>query len=641
MQVSCAAGQYSPSGSGQCLACPVNHVAAAGAAACSACSLGTVSEDGLECRPCESGTFRNATIAMTECTPCPFGTYLPEAGGSACLPCPAGKLCPVATSQPIDVGLRVDRAFFTSPAPSGPTGRLRRALVGAATAARRLLQSGSAAEGDVEKKSEEFIYPQNKGSISQAVVRTEQATLDRAFRVFTWIGIGAAITVALVGACFVVYVRVIPSTPAGKRARLRRLRWFHRMYTDSLAHDEKSDPPGEEFSKDRPEDESEQKRSVRGSFFTVVGIAGVVIAILFVAVQYSMANYTNPGTSPSASSISGPFVVSATFRGYDGPCGAGDVAHERAGFVGPDALAFEQADAGRSCKVTWTCPHVAANDGTFVTLQLKSSRAFAVSIPYSVQARSIPEYVEVQGMVTTSSEDAVFRGRDAVDLPLDLTPMHFSDAADGRPRYFAAVSSSETERAERDPTTFVVCPPGRAVDDCAEARVTLRAKFKPSQVYLLVDRITRTTALDAGAVEILGLLLTAYVTVKSMALHRPAAGFGGVMAAEEAYGARGDREEMKPTGRGAPASHVHMLLEGGPRLDPESVYIGPPANAGARAPHPPSIIPRLPEPGGGPSRTPPVSPRLVSVNLDLGDGDGAAPTAAGLEHAGEIRSVAM
>eukprot|EP00741_Cyanophora_paradoxa_P012972 tig00020660_g12528.t1 len=462
----------------ECRKCSPNFWSSTGAETCVRCSDGTISEDGLECRPCDAGTFRSGNL--TECTPCPFGTFAADPGATECLSCPSGKLCPVATAEPIDVSLRMDRTT-TAPSRSQPAaGRARRLANAFALGARRLLQTGGSGT-EIETQTEEFKYAQNSVSVTQPVVKTEHGTLDSVNKTFMWVGIGVLIGVAMLALVFVGCLWFPGTSPESKQARISRLRWMHFLFKEEAKH----------------------RRIEADSDSSDTDVNYKWQAMSFVVVQYKQANYTivqslNPGTSPSAGAITGLFGVSATFRGYGGPCDNSDASIDVAGFGGQGQSAFEQVDGGRSCKVSWVCLQcrIAANDGIHVTLRLRSSLAFAVSVLYSMK---VPYSVTLDGIITTTAEDSVFRGKDHIDVPVDLTPMHFTSAADGSPRYHAAVSSSATELAERNPLSFVVCPPGRAASECAEAVVTFRAKFKPSQVYLLVDRLQRTTPLDAAA----------------------------------------------------------------------------------------------------------------------------------------------
>eukprot|EP00741_Cyanophora_paradoxa_P015441 tig00020892_g14904.t1 len=93
---------YLPANSDVCLPCPVNTISQAGSTGCMSCLEGTVSDESQTfCEVCAKGTFRNATLAY--CEPCPSGTFAAAAGSTTCTPCSSTQLCPIATSEPIDI----------------------------------------------------------------------------------------------------------------------------------------------------------------------------------------------------------------------------------------------------------------------------------------------------------------------------------------------------------------------------------------------------------------------------------------------------------------------------------------------------------------------------------------------------------
>eukprot|EP00741_Cyanophora_paradoxa_P023783 tig00021621_g22972.t1 len=529
--VPCPAGTRMPEGALACEPCGANEVSGPGAAACAACEAGHVSDDGLACAACPAGSFRNAS--MPACTPCPLGTYAAANGSAVCLACPPRTLCPVATSEPYSLDLS-SAALRAAPPPSSGSPASRRAR----SRSRRGRRRGALDydEEDVELAEAPFEYGANAGSVSQPVVRTEEETLDRTNRLFGVIGAGAVGATALAGLAAFLYLRVLPAPgPAARAARYRRVQRLHLLFREEFEGDE---GPGQGSSEAKPSSPSgagapgpepkrgagagadagggaptdeaapppPSNRTVSGAVFTLLGAVAVGVALAFVAVQFAVANYSivqslNPGVSPSAASIAGSFAFSATFRGYRGPCRAElDASFAPSGFSGRQALSTSPFDAGASCNVTWTCEgcRIASAAGAGVTLRLSSRLAFAVSILYTIK---VPEFVTAQGFVQTTREDTVFRGAAPVPLPVALTPMHFTDNDDGRPRYFAALSLAEAAPAERGLDTFALCSPSRPLGapECSDESVAVAASFRVAEVYVLVDRKLRSTPLDALA----------------------------------------------------------------------------------------------------------------------------------------------
>eukprot|EP00741_Cyanophora_paradoxa_P014527 tig00020805_g14008.t1 len=454
-----------PAGSPTCEACPPNTVSGPGASDCSACEAGFVSDDGLACAACPPGSFRASLNPNAACTPCPSGTYAPGNGSAVCQACPPRTLCPVATSEPHLLDLS------SASLRSEPTRRRAR---------RRVLDFDPE---DANLNGDPFEYGKNTGTVTQAVVRTEEETLDRTNRVrshFKHLSLarpplnfaalrdhraGAVFGVALVGLAAFLYLRVLPAASIDQRAaRYRRVQRLHLLFREEVETDETKDENTAEVdgkqSQTGKHDEAraptdldayrkgDQKgRTVSGAVFSLLAVAAVLVALAFVFV------HLNPGVSPSAGNISGAFSFSATFRGYRGACAANaDAAFAASGIAGAQSIKTSPYDSGASCKP-----------------------------PSAPTAAQVPELVTADGFVQTSRNDTVFRGSTAVPLPMALTPMHFTSTDDGRPRYFAALSLSDTASAERDPATFGLCSPNRplASAECAD-----------ESVYVLVDRKT-------------------------------------------------------------------------------------------------------------------------------------------------------
>eukprot|EP00741_Cyanophora_paradoxa_P014805 tig00020825_g14282.t1 len=506
--IACQAGTYESGG--ECLRCAKNFVSGAAAKNCTGCRPGTVSQSGVECTNCPPGSFRNASMLV--CAPCPFGTYASAFGSFACEPCPAGKLCPVAASEPIDLALRSSSTLEEIAAPENAAATtFRRWLLGEAPAAssksRRHLASSSAGKAG-PLTSQDLVFGQNNVTVTQSTVVNEDEALQRVNRMFLFILAGVAGVALLVGLCIFAYLRLAPdSSPAARLARVRRIKRLHLFYRgaprSAVAAPEPSanDVDVDHTEEDAPKPDPLKGRSVPGAYFTIVGVAGVAVAVMFVVVQAGVANYNivqslNPGTSPSATSIRGTFAVAATFRGYSGDCDENDANFNSSGFGGQQAIKVNKTSAAsRVCTVAWSCTNcrITADDGAYLRLYLTYRLAMAVSISYAMK---IPEYITVNGMVTPSADDAVFRGSRPLVVPVDLTPMHFMSEEDGSARYFAAVSSSDTEAGQRTLTDFALCQPERAMSECPDEMVSFGVNFR---VYLLVDRKVRSTVLDTIA----------------------------------------------------------------------------------------------------------------------------------------------
>eukprot|EP00741_Cyanophora_paradoxa_P002895 tig00000654_g2809.t1 len=157
---------------------------------------------------------------------------------------------------------------------------------------------------------------------------------------------------------------------------------------------------------------------------------GILVRLLSVA-NYNIIQTLQPGASPSANDISGPFNVSASFAGFAGPCqvvqsGKSSNAtrfNGRAGIsvwvsgIGPldgeagptTATSFNAAR--RTCLVSWRCAKcrlLAANN-------------------VSVNFHLVPSFLTIEGVTIPASqaEFSVFRGTLPVTVPVALYPLHF------------------------------------------------------------------------------------------------------------------------------------------------------------------------------------------------------------------------
>eukprot|EP00741_Cyanophora_paradoxa_P002897 tig00000654_g2811.t1 len=87
--VPCPPSKFLPASSEECLPCAINTISQAGSTGCTDCLVGYVSD--------ESQTFCEASERR------PSGTFAAAEGSSACAPCSSTQLCPIATSEPMDV----------------------------------------------------------------------------------------------------------------------------------------------------------------------------------------------------------------------------------------------------------------------------------------------------------------------------------------------------------------------------------------------------------------------------------------------------------------------------------------------------------------------------------------------------------
>eukprot|EP00741_Cyanophora_paradoxa_P001249 tig00000473_g1206.t1 len=356
------------------------------------------------------------------------------------------------------------------------------------------------------------------------------------------------------------------------------------------AHPPSPRAPGEPREGPRAPEFEESPKSVAGAVATLVAVGLALLAAAFVILQFAIANYEVvqtllPGTSPSAAAIAGPVEVSASFLGWSAAracvvrreaavnsslsLGAANATEEGAvvtwrnivpldGSPPPAATAAYDAPQ-RACRVTWRCEscRIASTstvgsggaEDVAVDFRLVARTAFALALRYSVM---VPAYASISGAVTThayagaSERLAVFRGTRPVTVPVLLTPLHFENAADGWPQYDAALQQADNRPAELDETSFGLCSLTRQLSEpeCAVEAVGFRAALGVNDVYLLVSRVTRASALDAladvaslaGAALALGgqLVVSYYAALSAYAMRREilervraAAGRGG------------------------------------------------------------------------------------------------------------------
>eukprot|EP00741_Cyanophora_paradoxa_P005914 tig00000949_g5732.t1 len=428
----------------------------------------------------------------------------------------------------------------------------------------------------------------------------------------------------------------------------------------------------------KKEEEEGSSKSVLGAVFTIIGVGFIIVAVCFVLLQYALANYQIiesllPGSSPSVAEIAGIFEVSASFRGYFGVCEARRPAFSSLAFdptASPEAHAGVYLDvtgispldgeaapaftatyntAQKSCFVVWRCGRcrMTAAANVSVDFRLVSRLAFAVAVNYVVR---VPNHFSIVGVVTTSAEAKlnVFRGSVPVRLPSSLTPIHFENAADGEPRYDAALEPADNRAAERDAASFGLCSLTLPLlhPTCRGEVVGFTAAFDLATVYLLVSRVIRATALDmlADLAALGGLAVTAgaqlvvayfywkkgKLVVKQVKSRRKGGDEG-----------EGEGDGKKPAGKGAEkpkADKGKGPAAGQPaaRKPPQA----PPAHerdavraaaAPARAPRPAPPPPPPPQRPGNPLALP------VAVGLDLLRGPGPSgprPPAPGSSHRG-------
>eukprot|EP00741_Cyanophora_paradoxa_P025445 tig00000382_g24563.t1 len=353
---------------------------------------------------------------------------------------------------------------------------------------------------DVELQWQERSLEYNTVNLTQAVIKTEESTTQEMNRRFMIIGSALAAGLALFALVLVFFLWLMPATPEKREWRFRFVHRFHLLYKEEATeeHDEIKETAEKGDMSGEPLDE--QGRTSSGAFFTVLGVLAIAIAVSFVVVQYTTANFTiietlQLGTSPSAAEINGFFRIVAIFRGYSGRCDSAEAVFLSNGISGNGILTATKTDAGQSCRLQWICDNckVTAVDGVFAELKLVSRMAFAVAIPYRIE---VPEFVRADGLIQTSSATTVFRGIESVKLPVDLTPMHFSDPRDGRQRYFVDISPSNTAVSEKDETAFAVCSPASPLSACPQDAVSFRVNFRMMGLFVNIERVIRSSLLD-------------------------------------------------------------------------------------------------------------------------------------------------
>eukprot|EP00741_Cyanophora_paradoxa_P009260 tig00001490_g8970.t1 len=535
------------------LAAPPARPAGSSPLAPSAAPEGYVSDElQTYCKLCEPGTFRNKSLSY--CAPCPSGTFAPEAGATVCKECRDAQLCPLATSEPIDV------SFFRD-----LIGRTAEDLVemGSRTSSRRLLGAADADAApwpattaaqeesvDVDLLTEEVVYDTNAASVTKAEIKTEEVAKQRLYRTFAILAGGVGVATLLAGLLLMCYIHVgfaLRSRSAlysyynliMKAKRIKRVSRLDLLYTEeiSAAKTALACAPA-------PND---TEQSVAGSVATLIGAGAILLAASFVILQFSIANYETiqtllPGTSPSASAISGPVEASASFLGWTAARSC-VVRHQTdlnlSSLLGPSPNATQELEgvivswrsilhvdetqppvaaavysaSQRSCIVTWRCGNcrIASSAGSgqsssstsvAVDFRIVSRLAFAMAVRYSVK---VPKYASISGVVMTHGsgerKPTVFRGTLPVTVPILLTALHFEHEADGPPRYEAALRQADNRLSERDEASFGLCSLTRRLSEpeCAVESVGFRAAFEVNDAYLLVSRVIRASYLDTAA----------------------------------------------------------------------------------------------------------------------------------------------
>eukprot|EP00741_Cyanophora_paradoxa_P011028 tig00020553_g10660.t1 len=315
---------------------------------------------GTECNVCRAGFFcRRSRRTLT------------EAGATACKGCEEAQLCPLATSQPIDPSFfrslvgqaALDLGGLRAGSRLRALWGARRGLLGAAAAE----VAPPAAQEEVTLPTEEVVYDTNAANVSRAAIRTEQAALQRLYRIGGGLAgaVGGLLLLAgLAAACYI--RRGLPVRPrwrpaqgtAAADAEAREARRLERrttlakldlLFTEDVA--EAKRPLAERVAARRAQRAAEAERaapagggppdpgrtwrssargpwapeespkSVAGAVATLVAIGLALLAAAFVILQFAIANYEVvqtllPGTSPSAGAIAGPVEVSASFLGW-------------------------------------------------------------------------------------------------------------------------------------------------------------------------------------------------------------------------------------------------------------------------------------------------------------------------------------
>eukprot|EP00741_Cyanophora_paradoxa_P013280 tig00000178_g12823.t1 len=553
--IPCPSSMYLPANSDVCLPCPVNTISQAGSTGCMSCLEGTVSDESQTfCEVCAKGTFRNATLAY--CEPCPSGTFAAAAGSTTCTPCSSTQLCPIATSEPIDIS---DFKKFISQTisealaagretagaePAQPGGTQRRGLLGT----RRLMAAGdffrriTSEDSVMSFISENVTYDTNSATILRPEIRTEEVANQRLYLIFAVLVACTGVLLILAGVCLYSYLKIPLAAPSErklerkerKNRRFEHILKLDRLYTDLIAAKREEVKGGAKSvsakteEEEAAEDEEENQKTRYGVVFTMIGIGLAAIAAGYVLLQFSIANFSiiqtlQPGASPSAASIAGPLNVTASFAGFAGPCQIVKRAAESSGnaslsrfdgragvdvFVSgigpvdgsPEPVAETSFIAARrTCLVTWRCKQcrlLAASNVT-VDFRLVSRLAFAVAINYAIH---VPSNLSIEGVIVPSSqaEFSVFRGTLPVTVPVSLFPLHFEDERDGTPRYDAALRPADNRAAEKGEGSFALCSFTKPLSDpeCAGESVAFRVLFNIDNIYVMVYRKVKATVAD-------------------------------------------------------------------------------------------------------------------------------------------------
>eukprot|EP00741_Cyanophora_paradoxa_P001279 tig00000475_g1236.t1 len=557
--IACTPGTFMPEGSQACLRCPENFIAPdpGTAFACTPCDAGyTASANRRVCEPCALGFYRpldsNSTgnATMSYCEPCPSGTFAAAAGSAACTLCSSTQLCPIATSEPIDISdfkklisETISEALAAAKEGLQPaTGRVRRGLL----LARRLLGAGdflkriSSDETAMSFVSENVTYDTNTATIVRPEIRTEEVAKQRLYLVFALLVSCVGVLLLLAGVCLYSYLKVPLASPSERKLeraehrqrRAERIMKLDRLYTNLIAtkrQEVKGDAKNETAKtqqEEAAEDEEENQKTLYGVIFTMIGIGLAAIAAGYVLLQFSIANFSiiqtlQPGASPSAADIAGALNVTASFAGFAGPCQivqrAGESALNVSRFDGragvdvfvsgigpvdgwPAPVAETSFSAGRrTCLVSWRCAkcRLLAASNVTVDFRLVSRLALAVAVNYAIQ---VPSNLSIEGVIVPSSqaEFSVFRGTVPVTVPVSLFPLHFEDERDGTPRYDAALRPADNRATEKGEGSFGLCSFTKPLSDpeCAGESVTFRVLFNIDNIYVRVYRKVKASIAD-------------------------------------------------------------------------------------------------------------------------------------------------
>eukprot|EP00741_Cyanophora_paradoxa_P003906 tig00000737_g3800.t1 len=549
-------------------------------------------------------------MLLSYCEPCPPGTFAAQAGSEECAQCSATQLCPIATSDPIDVS--AFRALISQSIAEAiaSTGAGSTAGSGSAGGRRRLraayiFERIAREDTDMKFLTDAVEYGTTRANITRAEIRTEEVAEQRLYLVFAVLVVCVGIALLIVGFCLFSYMKsklkklthnrpqAPPITKAARQLtrqerlqrRLARFLKLDRLYTDQIQakreevmnRGEAQPQPAKAAAEEAEEGGEEAKQTKLGAAFTLVGIGLAVIAAGYVLLQFSIANFQivqtlQPGASPSAADIVGEFNVTAAFVGFGGPCqivqqsaaavpnsngtrfaGREGVAVSITGIGPAEGAPAPAAEAShsasrRTCLVSWRCVRcrLLAASNASVDFRLVSRLAFAVAVNFAVH---VPSYLSIEGVVVPSSEAAfsAFRGT----LPV-------TDVRDGEPRYDAALRAADNRVAERGEGSFGLCSFTKPLSDaeCAGESVNFRVRFDVDNVYVMVyrkvkasiaDMLADLSSLTQTAIAVGGQIAIAAVTAHAFMRRRREGSAGPPSEASIAIGANAGLGGERPS----------------------------------------------------------------------------------------------